>query len=143
LLLRWQFSSGQIIAWTALIKHRAACLIFLCLSLSPAAARSPAPWATTGKDFFVARIPASPAQGDAADRSDLAIVLTVQACATPQQIARAQMTDKLEILGIFGEVLGPKFQPDNYLLTQALLQRVNATAGVVRGGLKNHDARPR
>ncbi len=91
----------------------------------------------------MARIPASPAQGDAADRSDLAIVLTVQACATPQQIARAQMTDKLEILGIFGEVLGPKFQPDNYLLTQALLQRVNATAGVVRGGLKNHDARPR
>jgi len=125
------------------MKHRAACLIFLCLSLSPAAARSPAPWATPETDYLVARIPAPPAQGDAADRSDLAYVLAVQACATPQQIARAQMTDKLEIFGIFGEVLGPKFQPDNYPLTQALLQRVNATAGVVRDGLKNHYARPR
>ena len=70
-------------------------------------------------------------------------MLAVQACATPQQIARAQMTDKLETFRIFGEILGPKFLPDHYPLTQELLQRVNATARVVRDGLKNHYARPR
>ena len=71
--------------------------------------------------YFVERIPPPPKEGDAADLSDLEYVLAVQATATPEQIAHAKMTAKLDPFEIFSEVLGPEFLKLHLALACVLL----------------------
>jgi hypothetical protein len=73
-------------------------------------------WPMPPASYFIERIPAPPAEGDAMDHSDLEYVLAVQACATPEQIAHTRMTDPLDPFTIFSEVLGDGFTESKYPL---------------------------
>jgi acid phosphatase (class A) len=100
-------------------------------------------WPMPSASYFIERIPAPPAEGDAMDHSDLEYVLAVQACATPEQIAHTRMTDSLNPFTIFSEVLGDGFTESKYPLTKELLAKLSVTAEKIKDELKTHYARKR
>ena len=117
--------------------------VFLLLVAGFCHAKEAPAWPMPPVSYFVERIPPPPKEGDAADLSDLEYVLAVQSTATPEQIAHAKKTAKLDPFEIFSEVLGPGFTEEKYPLTGQLLQDVKKTGESVKEGLKAHYARKR
>ena len=125
------------------MKH-AAKIAFLFLLFTGLCHAKDAPvWPMPPVSYFVERVPPPPKEGDAADASDLEYVLAVQACATPEQIAHAKMTAKLDPFEIFSEVLGPGFTEEKYPLTGQLLKDVKKTGESIKEELKAYYARKR
>jgi acid phosphatase (class A) len=119
-------------------------ITLLCLLLAGLCGAKEAPvWPMPPVSYFVERIPPPPKEGSAADLSDLEYVLAVRATATPEQVAHAKRTEKLDPFAIFSEVLGPGFAEDKYPLTKRLLGEVSVTGESVKDGLKAYYARKR
>jgi len=95
----------------------------------------------TGNEEEIAQFPKAPALGSQIDLSDLAVVLTVQASRTPEQIAEAKLDSQYSIK-LMTDVVDPAFAT-SYPKTYALLEHVNADEVLIMGMLKKQNGRLR
>jgi acid phosphatase (class A) len=124
-------------------RHLAALgLIVLALPSLIAGEKSEPPWPMPPKEYFLARIPAPPADDSALDKADLDFTVALQDAATPAEIAHAVQSAGFTVF-TFAEVLGPEFTAERYPRTAAFFARLAETANGVKNSLKDHFRRPR
>jgi acid phosphatase (class A) len=127
--------------------HRSALALLLALGgvlppLSAQSARSATATATAAADDRAALVGDYPPLGSDGAKADLAVLLWLQRCRTPEEVARARSEVNLR-LGLFAEVTGMDLEGGRFPLTRALCEEAWAALGPELHHLKHHYARPR
>src|ERR1700704_3817030 len=91
-------------------------MVLLCIGATPALALSDKPYLAAIDADFGNLLPPPPADGSAADKRDLQLVLDLQKAATPERLAKAQADVEISVYRLAGEVFGPTFTKEHFPL---------------------------
>lgn len=125
-----------------MVTHRHFLAIACIAGLMPLASAGVQPWPLPPDDWFLARIPPPCAAGSEKDAGDLKFSRTLQAGATPNQIAHAKATSGFNVFS-FSEVLGSGFSEASYPKTAGFFRKLEATANAPKNFLKDTFRRTR
>jgi acid phosphatase (class A) len=114
-----------------------------CLAAVPAFALSDKPYLAATDADFGNLSPPPPADGSAADKRDMEVLLGLQKAASPARIAKAEADVEASIYRVAGEVLGPSFTKERFPLTGEFFAKVSRDSGVGVGPIKRQYQRKR
>jgi acid phosphatase (class A) len=118
-------------------------IALVCLAASPALALSDKPYLVATDADFGNLLPPPPADGSAADKRDLHVLLDLQKANTPERLARAQADVEPSVYRVAGEVFGPTFNKDSFPLAGAFFAKVSADSAVGVRSIKQQYQRKR
>jgi acid phosphatase (class A) len=109
----------------------AICAVALsCLAASPVLALSDKPYLAATDADFGNLLPPPPADGSAADKRDLKLLIDMQKAMTPERLAKAQADVEVSVYRLAGEVFGPTFTKERFPLAGAFFAKVNQDSAV-------------
>jgi acid phosphatase (class A) len=118
-------------------------IAFVCLAAIPAFALSDKPYLVATDADFGNLLPPPPADGSAADKRDMEVLLGLQKAAAPARRAKAEADVEASVYRVAGEVLGPAFTKERFPLTGEFFAKVNRDSGVGVGPIKRQYQRRR
>jgi acid phosphatase (class A) len=122
----------------------ATCAIAIfCLAASPALALSDKPYLAATDADFGNLLPPPPADGSAADKRDLQLLLDLQKAATPERLAKAQADVEISVYRLAGEIFGPTFTKEHFPLAGEFFAKINRDSAVGVSPIKRQYERRR
>jgi acid phosphatase (class A) len=109
----------------------ASCVVALvCVAAAPALALSDKPYLVATDADFGNLLPPPPADGSAADKRDMKLLLDIQKAVTPEQLAKAKADVEVSVYRLAGEIFGPTFTKERFPLAGEFFAKVNRDSGV-------------
>jgi acid phosphatase (class A) len=102
----------------------------VCLAASPALALSDKPYLVASDADFGNLLPPPPADGSAADKRDMKLLLDMQKAATPEQLAKAKADVEVSVYRLAGEIFGPTFTKERFPLAGEFFAKINRDSAV-------------
>jgi acid phosphatase (class A) len=102
----------------------------ICLAASPALAFSDKPYLVATDADFGNLLPPPPADGSAADKRDLQMLLDIQKANTPERLAKAQADVEISVYRLAGEVFGPSFAKERFPLAGEFFAKINKDSAI-------------
>jgi acid phosphatase (class A) len=109
-------------------------LLFFVFSAQAGQAR----WVDPARIQAEQLLPPPPAPGSAASQDELALLHQIQASRSKSQIALAQSDATSKSIFLYQDVLGEKFDPDNFPITAEFSRRIKQDVHRITGKVKTH-----
>jgi len=116
---------------------------FLCLAASPALALSDKPYLVATDADFGNLLPPPPADGSAADKRDMQVVLEMQKAMTPERLAKAQADVEISVYRVANEIFGATFAKERFPLAGEFFAKINRDSAIGVGPIKQNYQRLR